>query len=214
MKPVPLAPPPAVTAEPSPDDAADLVRDRPRTLNKLWSASLQAAQWAADLAMSAIDQVAPPSATDFAGDDAQQAGQLFKLLGMAGYKLKEIDNEVGLIPGLAFKFGLVREISQADIDYLDEQMQLHRINFPGVISSVQRSIVSTVVSINNGGGMQVSELKLTLLPLPKAEFSITPSATALSEEHSALMRAIQRVDGRVRDLSRLEVKAAAAAQKR
>lgn len=209
MKPEPPAPlpPPAKMAEMAQDEqATDLIRDRPRTLNKLWAMVAGAAGWTADTALDAIHVIAPPSAQSLAS--ARDTGHLFKLLGLAGYKMKEIDNLVGLIPGLSFKFGLVREVSEADLDYLDEQMDLHRLNNPGLLSELQRGIVSTVVAINSGGGMQVSELKLTVLPLPKAEFSITPSETALSEEGSALMRAIQRVDRRLRDLAKTEVRAA------
>ncbi|WP_374441218.1 hypothetical protein [Stella sp.] len=206
------APPPAVAAEKErADSATDLIRDRPRTLSKLWGMAAGAMGWATDTAMDAVHFVAPPSVRSVA--TAHESAHLFKLLGYAGYKMKEIDNEVGLIPGLAFKFGLVREASEADLDFLDEQMDLHRFNNPGLLSELQRGIVSTVVAINSGGGMQVSELKLTLLPLPKAEFSITPTETALSEEGSALMRAIQRVDRRIRDISRAELKAAPEARR-
>lgn len=209
----PALPPPEVVAEKDKTEkATDLVRDRPRTLNRLWSSAMVAMGWASDMAMDAVEMVSPPSTRDIASE--HDSARLFKLLGFAGYKLKEIDNEVGLIPGLAFKFGLVRELSEADLDYLDEQMDHYRFTHPGVLADVQRGIVSTVVAINSGGGMQVSELKLRLLPLPKAEFSITPSEAALSEEGSALMRAIQRVDRRVRDLSRSEARGPAAEARR
>ncbi|BBK38407.1 hypothetical protein STAQ_34850 [Allostella sp. ATCC 35155] len=204
--PVPLPPPAKMAETTREEEATDLIRDRPRTLNKLWAMVAGVAGWTADTAMDAIDVIAPPSAKSLAS--ARDTGHLFKLLGLAGYKMKEIDNLVGLIPGLSFKFGLVREVSEADLDYLDEQMDLHRLNNPGLLSELQRGIVSTVVAINSGGGMQVSELKLTVLPLPKAEFAITPSEAALSEEGSALMRAIQRVDRRLRDLAKTEVRAA------
>ncbi len=206
----PAASPPtpaAAAAADKIDKSPDLIRDRPRTLDKMWAMTMAAAAWTAGVTMDAVDQIMPPSASDFTAEN--DSTHLFKLLGYAGYKLKEIDNEVGLIPGLAFKFGLVREVSEADLDYLDEQMDYHRFANPGLLSELQRGIVSSVVAINTGGGMQVSELKLRLLPLPKAQFSITPSEGALSEEGSALMRAIQRVDRRVRDIARTELKAAA-----
>ncbi|BBK40846.1 hypothetical protein STVA_08660 [Allostella vacuolata] len=209
MAPARPAPPPAAVADkPDPNAAVDLIRDRPKTLGKVWTAARVAVQWTAGVTMSAIEYVAPPSAHDLARENPEQAAHLFKLLGLAGYKLKEIENVVGVIPGLSFKFGMVRELSEADIDYLDEQMDLHRQANSGLFAELQRGIVSSVVAINNGGGMQVSELKLALLPLPKAQFSITPTETALGEEASALMRAIQRVDRRVRDMAHTEIKAA------
>ncbi len=202
-------------AQPAPDDErTDLIRDRPKVLRKLWLATRGTIEWSLDAAAEAVDFITPPSARSLASVQGDDSGHFFRLLGHAGYKLKEIDNEIGLIPGLSIKFGLVREMSEADLDFLDEQMDLFRTRSPGMLGELQRGIVSTVAAINSGGGMQVSELKLTLLPLPTAQFSITPSETVLGEEMSVLLRAIQRVDRRVRERGTAEVKAAAAGQPR
>ncbi|MCC7275998.1 MAG: hypothetical protein IT561_25245 [Alphaproteobacteria bacterium] len=188
-------------------EPTDLINDRPKTIGRLWAATQDAFSWTAGIVGSALDYVMPPSPSSLvAAAREDDSSDMLKLLGLAGYKLKEVDNEVGLIPGLAFKFAIVRELSEADIDYLDEQLDLFRLRSPGLLGQLQRSIVSTVLAINSGGGMQVSELKLRLLPLPKAEFSVTPSATLLGEEASALMRAIQRVDRRVRDIAPTSVR--------
>ena len=117
-------------------------------------------------------------------------------------------SDVGIIPGVSFKFAIVRELSEADYDYLDEQIELFQIRRPGVVADLQRAIVRTVVAINSAGDMQVSDLKLKILPLPGASFSVTPNATVLGEEASTIMRAIQRVDRRVRAISGAEVRPA------
>jgi len=143
----------------------------------------------------------PPSPGSLAATGKDEDGsELFKLLGLAGYKLKEIDSDVGIIPGVSFKFAIVRELSEADYDYLDEQIELFQLRSPGIIAEMQRAIVRTVVAINSAGGMQVSDLKLKVLPLPGASFSVTPAATVLGEEASMIMRAVQRVDRRIRNI--------------
>lgn len=200
----------APKAQPAIDETkVDLIRDRPKVLPKLWAAAHDALAWSAETAIQAVDFLIPPSAHSLASHDHGSV-RLFRLLGIAGYKLKKIDNEIGLLPGLSFRFAMVREMSEADIDYLEEQLELFRAENPGMLAELKSGIVATVVAINTGKGMQVSELKLTLLPLPKAQFSITPTETVLDEEDSVLLRAIQRVDRRVREFAETEVKAATA----
>jgi len=183
-------------------EAVDLIEDRPGPLGWMVRLTGETLGWAGGVAGSALDYVTPPSTQSIL--DAAREGRgpdLFRLLGLAGYKLKEMENDVSLIPGLAFKFAMARELSEADIDYLDEQLELARIAHPGLFGRLQRAVVSTVVSINAGGHMAVSELDLTILPLPHVQFTVSPSETALGEEASTLLRAMQRIDRRVRDLA-------------
>lgn len=188
----------------------DLVADRPSALGTAWELTKSGLSWVGDMAGSALSAVLPPSPQNLAAAGKDEDGsELFRLIGLAGYKLKEVDNDVGIIPGVSFKFAIVRELSEADYDYLDEQIELFQIRRPGMIGELQRTIVRTVVAINSAGGMQVSDLKLTVLPLPKASFSVTPNATVLGEEASTLMRAIQRVDRSVRALPGGEARPAA-----
>lgn len=186
----------------------DLIDDRPSVLGTAWTLTKTTFSWVGDVTGSVLSVVLPPSTSNLAATSNEDGSEIFRLLGLAGYKLKEIDNEVGIIPGVAFKFAMVRELSEADLDYLDEQIEVFKLRNPGLVAELQRAIVRTVVAINSGGGMQVSDLKLTVLPLPKASFSVTPAATVLGEEASTLMRAIQRVDRRVRGIGSTEVKTA------
>lgn len=190
----------------------DLVSDRPSTLGAAWEMAKSSLGWASSAAGSVVSVVLPPSPTNLAASSKHDDGsELFRLLGLAGYKLKEIDNDVGIIPGVAFKFAIVRELSEADLDYLDEQLEVFRLHDTSLVADLQRAIIRTVVAINMAGGMQVSDLKLQVLPLPKASFSVTPSATVLGEEASTLMRAIQRIDRRMRSLATAEIVRPAAA---
>lgn len=177
----------------------DLIRDRPSAVSTVAGTVSDAVSWSVDMLKAGLSQVTPPSptqsATTFSDDDSLA---LVKLLGAAGYKLKEVENGVGIIPSVSFKFAMIRELSEADWDYLDGQLETSRVKDPGMYADLQRTIVSTVMSINSGEEYHVSELKVQVLPLPKVQFSVTPKIAALSEESSALMRAIQKIDRRVR----------------
>lgn len=198
-----LAVSPASAQQQNPND---LISDRPSTLGTAWELTKTGLGWVGSGVASVVHFVLPPSphrlATSSKDDDGSE---LFRLLGLAGYKLKEIDSDVGIIPHISFKFMIVRELSEADLDYLHEQIELFALYDTRLLADLQRAIIRTVVAINSAGGMQVSDLKLTVLPLPKANFSVTPTETVLGEEASTLMRAIQRIDRRMRSLATAEI---------
>jgi len=190
--------PAALAAAPS--EPIDLITDHPSSA--YWALGVaNDAFWATwGVASGLIAKVLPPSPTTLsksaaAGQDQQE---LVKLLGYAGYKLKEIDSQIGVIPTLGFKFALVRELSEADWDYLDYHLEMSRFHTPGLGAAIQRAIVETVMTINTGADFQVSELKVQLLPLPKVAFSVTPKVSTLGEESSTLLRAIQKMEKRLR----------------
>lgn len=182
----------------------DLVRDRPTYLELVLAYSGRALGGAWDLFYdNVLDRILPPSPMSVANNVTKEdAMELFKLLSLAGYKLKEIDTQVGLIPTVAFKFGQVRDLSEADTDYLETRLQDWAVRSPGMGTSIQRSIMDTVIAINNSTDYHVSTLKVQFLPLPKVAFSVSPKTGALGEESSALMRAIQRVDKNVQGVRR------------
>ena len=124
------------------------------------------------------------------------------MLGYAGYKLKEIDTDIGIIPGLYFKFGQSSELSEADYEFVETQVEAWERKNPGMYASLQRRIIKTVMAVNLGGDYQVSTLKVKLLPLPDVSFIMSPKQTFLGEESSTLMRAILRVERGVRTLSK------------
>jgi hypothetical protein len=193
---------PALAAQP--DSDVDLIDDRPSVLSTVLGTAADMGGWVWEKLSSVVSVVLPPSPTRLSKTiDAEDSSELLKLLGTAGYKLKEIDNQVGIIPTVAFKFALVRELSEADWEYLDYRLALSRFKNQGLGATVQRAIVETVMAVNTGAAYQVSELKVQVLPLPKVAFSVTPKVTALGEESSALMRAIQRMEKRLRgDIAR------------
>jgi len=189
-----------VPAAPAPsEDPIDLIRDRPTVVSTIVS-GVGSVLWGVwDKVSGVVSVILPPSPTSLSkSSTAEDEQELVKLLGYAGYKLKEIDSQVGIIPTIAFKFALTRELSEADWDYLEYRIELSRFRTPGLAAAVQRAIVETVMAVNTSSAYQVSELKVQILPLPKVAFSVTPKITTLGEESSALMRAIQRMEKRLR----------------
>lgn len=182
---------------------ADLIDDRPSLAVTTFETMLEAADWTWEMVKSGLSVIVPPSPTALTRSVSdEEKSELTKLLGIAGYKLKEIDTQVGVIPTIAFKFAMVRELSAADVDYLDSSLEDSKIRNPSLYTELQRTIVGTVMAINSGRDYLVSELKVQMLPLPKVAFSVSPKETALSEEGSALMRAIQKVDRRLMGAAR------------
>jgi hypothetical protein len=53
------------------------------------------------------------------------------LMNIAGFKLKEIESSFSLLPGLSFTFGHARELTEADRDYVEQQLERHAGRNPG-----------------------------------------------------------------------------------
>lgn len=198
-----LAGPSARAAEPAAKEPADLIQDQPGIVQTGFQTAVAVAGWTWDAVKSGLAVIAPPMPTSLTRSVSEEdKAELFKLLNIAGYKLKEIDTQVGIIPTVAFKFAMIRELSAADVDFLDAALEKSKVRNPGLYTELQRTIVGTVMTINSGDDYLVSELKVGILPLPKVAFSVSPKVTALSEEGSALMRAIQKVDRKVMGVGR------------
>jgi len=193
-----ISPIPPITEEQ--DLPVDLVDERPTSVDLVWNYSTRTVGWVwGTLRDNVFSWLIPPTPASLTSSVSKKdANQLFKLLGDAGYKLKEIYTDVGIIPGLSFKFGQVRELSEADYEYLESLViDWERLN-PGVYASLQRKIIKTVIAVNQSGDYQVATLTVKLLPLPDVAFSMTPKQVFLGEESSTLMRAIQRVERSIR----------------
>ena len=181
----------------------DLVDERPTAIGLVWNYSTQTVGWVwGALRDNVFSWIMPPTPTSLTSSISKtDANQLFKLLGYAGYKLKQIETDVGIIPGLNFKFGQTRELSEADYEYLDSQVVEWERTNPGIYATLQRKIIKTVMTVNQSGDYRVSILTVKLLPLPDVAFIMTPKQVFLGEESSSLMRAIQRVERGIRSIS-------------
>ncbi len=190
------AAPPTADEGSGPAPYLDLIQDRPSYLEVALDYSGRALQWTWDVLYdNVLHYVAPPTpasmAENITKDDAMD---LAKLLNFAGYKLKKVENEVGLIPTISLIFGHVKDLSEADYEYLATQLEDATIRHPGIMSSLQRSIVETIVTINTSGDHHVSDLEVQILPLPEVAFTVSPNVGGMSLEASALMGALVKVD--------------------
>ena len=139
------------------------------------------------------DGLTPPSPETFAKSfrKSKNPDDFWQLVSDAGYKLKEISTDVGVVPDVSFSFRYVRELSDGDINWLERKLRHHEDKHRDPLSFAQRAIIYTLLSINTSDFYYVEELKVKLLPLPTARFSLTPWDSDLSWEHDTLMRAIQ-----------------------
>ena len=122
------------------------------------------------------------------------------LMNIAGYKLKEIESTVGLIPGLGLNFAVARELTEADRDYVERELERHARRNPGPISAIQRSIVYGVLEASDLGKYGIEKVEIDLLPLPKVKILMTPVDAPLSLETSRVLRAIERLNSNINSL--------------
>ena len=173
-----------------------------RTLMELLVAQAQATwTWIGYSFASMFAAVTPPTPASMVKSfqEGDQQSTFLSMIGDAGYKIKEIENGIGLPPDITIKFGRIRNLSDADIDYIDRQLSRWERRDSGTIADAQRAVITTLVSINQSDTYVVDSMRLRVLPLPQVKFSLAPTIGGLGWESSQLMRAIQRLDRRVAD---------------
>ncbi|CAK0763324.1 hypothetical protein CCP2SC5_310014 [Azospirillaceae bacterium] len=137
----------------------------------------------------------PPSPTSFAKTfDEKDPNSFWYMISETGYKLKEIETDVSIIPNVGFKFKYVRQMSDADINYIERKLERHAKKFSDFGSKLQRSILATLLDINNSDSYYVETFTVKLLPIPRATFSLQPWEGGLPRELDVLLRAIQGKD--------------------
>jgi hypothetical protein len=145
--------------------------------------------------------VAPPMTMQrFADGDDPDRDPFWHLLEDAGYELKEVKAEVGIIPGLKIEFVLIRELSEADRNSLERKLEIDAMMHIGLISSIKRRIIRTLLDASDFEEMRIEELTISLLPLPSAEFVLAPVEAPLGEEHDVIWRAVQEVQRQSEEL--------------
>ena len=122
------------------------------------------------------------------------------LMNIAGYSLKEIESTVGLIPGLGLNFGVARELTEADRDYVERALEHHARQNGGPINAIKRSIVYGILEASDLGKYGIEKVEIDLLPLPKVKILMTPVDAPLSIETSRVLRAIERLNSNINTL--------------
>jgi phosphate transport system substrate-binding protein len=131
-----------------------------------------------------------------------EAVDLTTLMDIAGYKVQELETTFGIIPGAGMTFGIAREMSAADQEYLERTLYRDARRRPNLLSAIQRRIVRTIIDVSSTDGYAVSKVDISLFPLPGVRLVVTPGDAALSSEATTLMRAIERVQDRITETAR------------
>lgn len=137
-----------------------------------------------------------PGAPDLARTMGEhEDGRFRTLIGAVGYTIKGFNTSIGLIPSASTTFQLAREMSDADYEEFERQMALFEREDSGPLARFQRMILQALLEAQSVSTYKVDRVVLSLLPLPSATFHLSPSHTTLSEEHDALLRAIESLQG-------------------
>ena len=123
------------------------------------------------------------------------------LMDLAGYRLREIDSVVGVIPRLGLTFGQARELTEADRDYVERQLGRHARTHGGPMAVLQRTIVRAVLDASEIGGFGVDRVEVEFFPLPKVTFALAPVDAPLGVEAARIMRAIDRLNVRLQTMA-------------
>lgn len=151
------------------------------------------------------DAVTPPTPIEtLRSIKGEEKGEFWSMLEDAGYDLKEIDTEVGLIPGIEATYLLKRELSDADRDAIEQRLDRHAENEPGLIGSLERTIITALLDASELGEYRIESVKIQFLPLPAASFTLAPAESPLDEEHDRIFRAIKE---QRRDLRHIDAEA-------
>lgn len=135
-----------------------------------WVTATAADTWT----MISLGATQAPQQGGFSGMD------LTSLMDVAGYQVINIQSSIGIIPNASMTFGITREMSDADHDYLVRVLYRDSLARPGALSAMQRRIVRSVMAAREVGGFEVSKVEIDFLPLPKVALELTPKGRGRS----------------------------------
>lgn len=154
-------------------------------------------------AETAGDVVTPPTPIDtLRMIKGQDKSEFWSMLEDAGYDLKEIETEIGLIPGIKAKYILKRELSDSDREALERRLETHTETSGGLVARLERAIIYALLDASELGEYRIQELEVKFLPLPAASFVLAPAEAPLEEEHDRIFRAVKEQTRAVRHIDR------------
>lgn len=139
------------------------------------------------------------SAADTARRHARARDDFAWLMDVAGYKLKEIESSVSLIPSLSLTFGQARELTEADRDHVERQLERHARRHPGTFEAMQRAIVRAVLEASEIGGFSVEKVEIDLFPWPKVKLQLVPADAPVGVDAARILRAIDRLNQQLQE---------------
>ncbi len=119
------------------------------------------------------------------------------LMDIAGYKLKEIESVVGIVPHFSMTFGQARDLTEADREYLERILDRHARNHGGPLAWAQRAIVHAVLEASDLGGLAIDKVEIDFLPLPRVKFVLAPADAPLGLDAARIMRAVDQLNRRM-----------------
>ncbi len=114
----------------------------------------------------------------YASTSANDELDFTALMDIAGYKATEFDTSVGIIPEADMVFGIVREMSDADKEYLERMLRLDARVRTGAVPELQRKIVHSVLEVSEAEGYDLNQVAIELLPLPSVKLVLKPTNAA------------------------------------
>jgi hypothetical protein len=99
------------------------------------------------------------------------------------------------------EFGLARQLSEADHEYLERALERHARRNSGPLAVIQRMIMEGIVEANSMDGYAVEKITVTLLPLPYVKFTLAPVDAPVGSDASRILRAIEQLNHRLQQTS-------------
>ena len=107
------------------------------------------------------------------------------LMDIAGYQITDIQSSIGIIPAASMTFGLAREMSDADQEYLRRVLRRDALLRPNAVSAFQRRIISSIMGVEEVGGFQVSKVEIDFLPLPSVSLDVQPKGSGAPQSNNS-----------------------------
>jgi phosphate transport system substrate-binding protein len=135
---------------------------------------------------------------------SSEAGEMDfnKLMDLAGYKIKDLQTTISIIPSAGMTYAAIREMTEADQDHLDRKLAQDARTRVGPLAAIQRSIVRTILDVSETAGYEIGKVEIEFVPLPSVKLEMEPKDPPISADTSIIMRSLERLNERVIELSR------------
>lgn len=123
------------------------------------------------------------------------------MMDVAGYSIKSVKAEVGLIPVTVFEFAQKRQISEYDRLYLQRLLRKQKRERSGPIAMAERAIIESVLEIQGSNFYDLTRVDVKLLPLPSISFTAEPKDIVLDPNTSYVVDQIRQVNERLQNIA-------------
>lgn len=135
------------------------------------------------------------------GPEDKSVTDFKNMMSIAGYAVKSINTGVGIVPKFSLYFGQKREMSEADVDYVNRLLRKHMRTKSGPVAASQRLIIQTVLLFQQFPDYDLAKVTVTMLPLPSVEFVAEPKDTVLDAELSYIAQRIKDLNTKLDEMN-------------